>query len=498
MTFVSRSTRGVPVTSMPPQPAHLKRDEAAQQRDAEGFRDSISTVDKQGKRVWVYPKKSHGKFTSWRARFGYSLLALLFAGPFIKIGGEPLLMINLVERRFVFFGQSFWPQDFLIFVVGFLTFIVFVTLFTVAFGRLFCGWACPQTVFMDQVFRRIEYWIEGDWKQRQVLDKGPLSGEKIRKKTLKHVLFFGISFLIGNTFLAYIIGSDMLIRTITEPASEHMVGLTAMFVFSGVFYANFAFFREQACTTVCPYGRLQGVLLDRKSIVIAYDHVRGEPRGLMRKGEERSTVGKGDCIDCKACVHECPTGIDIRNGTQLECVNCTACIDACDHMMRSVDLPTGLIRFASEDEIADKKPFRFNARMQAYTAVLTALVGVLVTLIALRSDTDSTLLRAPGMLFQTQPDGRISNLYYLKVLNKSHKQLPIRFELIDPVGEVRMVGKPLDLETGALGQSELFVVLPASALDGMKTKVVIGVYTGDRLLEKVKTSFVGPMKPPGT
>ncbi len=481
---------------MAPQPAHAKRD--AQAADTEAFRDSISTVDKHGKRVWVYPKKSHGKFTTWRSRFGYALLALLFAGPFIKIGGEPLLMINLVERRFVFFGQSFWPQDFLIFVVGFITFIVFVTLFTVAFGRLFCGWACPQTVFMDQVFRRIEYTIEGDWKQRQALDKGPLTGDKIRKKTLKHALFFAISFLIGNTFLAYIIGSDMLIRTITEPASEHMVGLTAMFVFSGVFYANFAFFREQACTTVCPYGRLQGVLLDRKSIVIAYDHVRGEPRGLMRKGEERSTAGKGDCIDCKACVHECPTGIDIRNGTQLECVNCTACIDACDHMMRSVDLPTGLIRFASEDEIAEKKPFVFNTRMKAYTGVLTVLIGVLATLILLRSDTDSTLLRAQGMLFQQRPDGRISNLYYLKVLNKSHRQLPVRFALLEPAGELEFVGKDLDIDPGALAQSELFVVLPQEALLGMKTKVVIGVYSGEKLLEKVSTSFVGPMKRTGT
>ncbi|HRH38765.1 MAG TPA: FixG Ig-like domain-containing protein, partial [Flavobacteriales bacterium] len=272
----------------------------------------------------------------------------------------------------------------------------------------------------------------------------------------------------------------------------------AMLIFSGVFYANFAFFREQACTTVCPYGRLQGVLLDRKSIVIAYDHVRGEARGLFRKGEDRSAAGKGDCVDCKACVHECPTGIDIRNGTQLECVNCTACIDACDTMMRGVGLPTGLIRYASEEEIAEKKPFRFNARMKAYTGVLAALVAVLITLIALRSDTDSTVLRAPGMLFQTQPDGRISNLYYLKVLNKSHHHLPIRFELLDRQGELKMVGKPFELEPGTLGQSELFVILPKNELDGMKTKLVIGVYSGDKLLEKVSTSFVGPVKTIGT
>ncbi|HMC98422.1 MAG TPA: cytochrome c oxidase accessory protein CcoG [Flavobacteriales bacterium] len=469
------------------QPAHIKRDES--------FRDAISTVDKSGKRVWVYPKKPTGKFTRWRQWFGYSLLALLFVGPFLRIGGEPLLMINVVERRFVFFGQVFWPQDFLIFVVGFLTFIIFVALFTVAFGRLFCGWACPQTVFMEHVFRKIEYTIEGDWKQQQALNKGPITADKAWKKTLKHTLFFGISFLIGNTFLAYIIGSDELLHIIRDPGSEHTGGLVAMLVFSGVFYGNFAFFREQACTTVCPYGRLQGVLLDRKSIVIAYDHVRGEARGLFRKGEERSTAGKGDCIDCKACVHVCPTGIDIRNGTQLECVNCTACIDACDHIMRSVDLPVGLIRYASEAEIVDKKPFRFNGRMKAYTAVLTVLVAVLTTLIVMRTDTDTNVLRTPGMLFQRQADGRISNLYAIKTMNKTQRDLPIRLELMNVSGEIKLVGRALDLKAGELGQGELFIILPMDQLQGMKTKVIIGIYSGDRLLEKVSTSFVGPIKP---
>ena len=429
------------------QPAHVRRDADARNGGGvdESYRDAISTVDKQGKRIWIYPKKPHGKFTDWRKWFGYALLTLLFVGPFLRIGGEPVLMINILERRFVFFGQVFWPQDFLIFVIGFITFIIFVALFTVAFGRLFCGWACPQTVFMEQVFRRIEYAIEGDWKQQQALNKGPMSTEKMWKKTLKHVLFFTISFLISNTFLGYIIGSDELLRIIREPAAEHTGGLLAMVLFSGVFYGNFAFFREQACTTVCPYGRLQGVLLDRKSIVIAYDHARGEARGLFRKGEDRSASGKGDCIDCKACVHVCPTGIDIRNGTQLECVNCTACIDACDHMMRSVDLPTGLIRYASETEIADKKPFTFNLRMKAYSAVLLVLIGVLTTLIVLRTDTETTILRTPGILFQTRPDGRISNLYAIKTVNKTPHDLNLRYELLNVDGEIENIGRHVDL-----------------------------------------------------
>ena len=479
---------------MSPQPAHMARDARAEAERDESFRDSISTVDRRGKRIWIYPKKPFGKWTTRRQWFAYALLALLLTGPCLRIGGEPLLMINLLERRFVFFGQTFWPQDFLIFVMGFLAFIVFVALFTVAFGRLFCGWACPQTVFMEHVFRRIEYWIEGDWKHQQLLNKEPWSASKLGKKSLKHAAFFAISFILGNTFLAYLIGSEELLRIITEPPGQHLGGLTAMLAFSGAFYGNFAFFREQACTTVCPYGRLQGVLMDRKSVVIAYDHARGEKRATWRKGEDRTAAGKGDCIDCKACVHVCPTGIDIRNGTQLECVNCTACIDACDHIMGSVGLPKGLVRYASEDEISAKQPFTFNLRMKAYTGVLLVLVGALTALIATRSETRTTFLRTPGMLFQERPDGRISNLYALKVANKTPHELPLRFEVLNVEGgEVMLVGKPITLQPGELASGEAFLILPKEAVTTVKNRVVVGVFSGDELLEKVRTNFLGPI-----
>jgi cytochrome c oxidase accessory protein FixG len=459
----------------------------------ESFRDSIATVDKRGKRIWIYPKKVSGRYFNRRSLFGYALLILLLAGPFIRIGGEPLLMVNIPERRFVFFGQTFWPQDIHLFVLGFITFIVFVALFTVAFGRLFCGWACPQTVFMELVYRRIEYWIEGDRKEQQALNKAPWTWSKLGRKTLKHALFFAIAFVIGNVFLAYIVGSDELVRIITEPLAQHVGGFIALVGFSLVFYGVFAFMREQVCTTVCPYGRLQGVLLDRRSLVIAYDHVRGEPREKVRKGEDRAAVGKGDCIDCKACVHVCPTGIDIRNGTQLECVNCTACIDACDHIMDSVGMQRGLIRYASEAEIAEKKPWRFTTRMKAYSAVLTVLVGVIVVLLATRSDVESTVLRNPGTLFQRQDDGRISNLYQYRVVNKTSRDMPVHFELLDARGEIRLVGKELELGNAASVEGELFIVLDPGQMSGYTTEVTVGVFTGDRLLEKVRTSFIGPM-----
>lgn len=460
----------------------------------ESFRDSIATVDKRGKRVWIYPKKPAGKWFNKRALLGYALLVILFAGPFIRIAGEPLLQIDVLERRFVIFGQIFWPQDIHLFVLAFITGIIFIALFTVAFGRLFCGWVCPQTIFMELVYRRIEYWIEGDRKQQQALNKAPWSAQKLVKKTAKHLLFFVVAFLIGNTFLAYIIGSDRLMDIITSPPMEHLGGFLAMLGFSFLFYGVFAFLREQVCTTMCPYGRLQGVLLDRQSLVVAYDHVRGEERGKFRKGEDRESASKGDCIDCKACVHVCPTGIDIRNGTQLECVNCTACIDACNHMMESVDLPKGLIRFASEDEITEKKPWRFTTRMKAYSAVLTVLIGVIIALIVLRSDVEATVLRTPGMLFQEQEDGRISNLYNFKVVNKTSRAMPLRFELIGTPGEILLVGKEVHVEKAALSQGALFILLDHKELRGTKTKLTIGVYSGDRLIEEVSTSFVGPIR----
>jgi cytochrome c oxidase accessory protein FixG len=462
----------------------------------ESFRDSIATVDKQGKRVWVYPKKPGGKWFTKRALLGYTLLVVLFAGPFIRIGGEPLMLIDVLERRFVIFGQTFWPQDIHLFVLAAITLVIFIALFTVAFGRLFCGWVCPQTIFMELVYRRIEYWVEGDWKQQRALNNAPWSAEKVGKKTLKHLLFFGVAFLIGNTFLAYIVGSEQLIQIITSPPTEHLGGFLAMIGFSLVFYGVFAFLREQVCTTICPYGRLQGVLLDRQSLVVAYDHVRGEERGKFRKGEDRTVASKGDCIDCKACVHVCPTGIDIRNGTQLECVNCTACIDACNHMMESVDLPKGLIRFASEDGITAKKPWQFTIRMKAYTAVLTILISVILGLIIMRSDVEATVLRTPGMLFQEQPDGRISNLYNYKVVNKTSRSMPLRFELIGTPGEIKLVGKEIALDKAALAQGAMFIHLDHSALSGTKTKLTIGVYSGERLIEEVTTTFVGPITKP--
>ena len=268
------------------------------------YRDKISTVDSLGKRLWVCPKQPEGNFYNARTIVSIILLAILFTIPFLKVNGHPFLLLDFLGRKFYIFGIAFWPQDLHLFGIGLLTLVVFIVLFTSIFGRIFCGWMCPQTIFMEMVFRRIEYWIEGGSKEQNKLRSAPWNLNKIFKRVLKSVIFFAIAFIIGNTLLAYIIGKDEVFKIISEPASKHIGGFTAMMIFSFLFFADFMFFREQACILVCPYGRLQGVLLDPNSIVVHYDFSRGEPRGRGK----RSTDSKlGDCIDCHHCVDVCPT-----------------------------------------------------------------------------------------------------------------------------------------------------------------------------------------------
>jgi cytochrome c oxidase accessory protein FixG len=457
--------------------------------DTEAYRDTISTVDKEGKRVWVYPKKPKGKLFNYRKLVSYGLLALLFTGPFLKINGLPVLMLNLVERKFIIFGMIFWPQDFFILVLGFLAMVVFIILFTIVYGRVFCGWVCPQTIFLEMVFRRIEYWIEGDNNKQKALDRQEWNFDKIWKKTAKHSIFVAISFIIANTILAYIIGIEKLQQIVTDSPVNHLGGLASMAIFTGIFYWVFASFREQVCTIVCPYGRLQGVMLDKQSIVVAYDYERGEPRGKLHKNQERT---EGDCIDCNQCVQVCPTGIDIRNGTQLECINCTACMDACDSIMDLINKPHGLIRYASEEEIAEKKKFRFTTRMRAYTAILVVLMGVFVTLLVTRKNIDATVLRTPGMMYQKKDNGNISNLYNISLINKTNKAYPVTLKLLEPQGEIKMIRSDLVLPEQGITEGVFFAEIPKGELHKMNTEIKIGVFSGDQLITTKTTKFLGP------
>lgn len=481
------------------------------------FRDSVATISKDGHRNFINPKKPKGRLYNLRTRFSIFYLIVFFTLPFLKVNGEPLLMINVLERKFIIFGLIFWPQDFFIFGIAMLTFIVFVILFTVVFGRIFCGWACPQTIFMEMVFRKIEYWIDGDAAQQKQLKAMPMKGKKLAKRAFKFIVFFTIAFIIANFFLAYLISMDKLLGYIQTP-KEHVGTLVSLLVFTSVFFFVYWWFREQACIVVCPYGRLQGVLLDKNSIVVAYDHKRGEPRGKAGKKQkeekddctctdcksdgkckdlnkhfEAALPKQGDCIDCFACVRVCPTGIDIRNGTQLECVNCTACIDACDAIMTSINKPTGLVRYASEKSIQEGVQLKFTGRIKAYTVVLSLLLTLLVTLIVTRTDLDARLMRTSGMSYNSLPDGRIANLYNLKLANKTHKDIPFTLKLENMEGEITPVGTGKQIvKKEDYANLQFFIKLNRKDVKTWKTILKVGFYENGVKLKTIEANFIGP------
>lgn len=459
----------------------------------EEFRDTLATVDAEGKRVWIYPKKPSGYYHRWRIVVTVVLLTLFFVGPFIKLNGYPFMLINIFERKFILFGQVFWPQDFFLLALTLIALFIFVALFTVVFGRLWCGWACPQTLFMEMVFRKIEYWIEGDANAQRRLNKAEWTFSKGVKKISKQVIFVVISILIAHVTMAYLIGIDQVMEIVSQPPTEHLAGFLGLTAFTGIFYGVFARFREQACIAVCPYGRLQSVLLVKDSIVVAYDWLRGEPRSKIKKNvvEEK----RGDCIDCRLCVHVCPTGIDIRNGTQLECVNCTACIDACDDVMVKINKPKGLIRYSSFTAIKEGTQKLFTARVAGYTIVLTALVGLLGYLIFTRQDIGLTILKAPGTLYSKTDDGNITNVYNMEFVNKTFNDVPLEVRIESPAGAIlSKVGEAtLVVPKEGITKSLFIVKIPGTELTAMKTVIEVGVYQENKRVITRKANFIGPM-----
>ena len=464
---------------------------------SESYRDRIGTMDEKGKRAWVYPKKPQGRFYTYRTWLTYLLLTFLLISPFVHINGNQFMLFNVLAREFHIFGFPFWPQDFYLGVTAMIIGVLFITLFTSAFGRIFCGWICPQTIFMEMVFRKIEYWTEGDRGAQIRLDKQDWNAEKIRKKSFKWLLFALVSFVIANVFLAYLVGSKSLLQYLIEGPLEHFSTFIAVAIFTGVFFFIFAWFREQVCTIACPYGRLQSVLLDKKSVVVAYNHKRGERekgRSKFRKNENRQELGKGDCIDCSQCVQVCPTGIDIRNGTQLECINCTACIDACDAMMEKVDLPKGLIGYYSEEDIERERGFTLTPRMKGFAAIMLVLVGILSGMLFLRSDVEATILRLPGQLYETKAENIISNVYTFKLINKTTDAYEnVEFKLLSHKGRIESVThEGIKVPEKGLAEGTLFIEINKALLEGEKSEVEIGIYSGKKLIETTRTNFMGP------
>lgn len=452
------------------------------------FRDKISTVDVKGKRKWMYVFQPQGKLYNLRTAFSIFYLVLLFGLPFLSYHGNPLFLFDFSHSKFIFFGQVFLPQDFMLFGIGMLVFLLFIIVFTLIFGRVFCGWICPQTIFLEMVFRRIEYWIEGPAHKQKAADAKTWTTEMYLRKTVKHIVYLIFSLLIANIFLSYFIGLKEVVKIIKAPVSDHPGGFMLLLLFTFLFYAVFAFVREITCTVICPYGRLQGVLLDKNTIVVAYNYLRGEPRNKKRNAAEKP----GDCIDCGMCVNVCPTGIDIRNGTQLECVNCTACIDVCNMMMEKVGSDPGLIKYASENNIAEGTKLTFTYRIKMYVAALIVLTGLLVALLITRTKFDATVLRVPGQILQENTDGTISNLYKIKIVSKSGYTEPYHFELDNKNATVQFAGKKLDsLYPGKATEEEFFIKIPKEQITQRKQNFKLFIMSGDEIIQTKKVSFIG-------
>lgn len=457
------------------------------------YRDRVSTVTESGKRNWIYALKPKGNFYNYRSVLAYLYLIVFLIMPFIKINGNPLFMVNIPKAKIILFSKVFWPQDFFIFAIGMIAFIIFIVLFTVAYGRLFCGWVCPQTIFMEFVFRKIEWIIEGNPMQQKKLNQSDWTVEKIWKKLTKHLVFLVLSFILANIFFSYIIGMDELLVKIAQPISENPITLIGLFIFTLLFYSVYAYVREIVCTTVCPYGRLQGVMIDKDSMQVAYDYERGDPRGRYSKNRERT---EGDCVDCHLCIDVCPTGIDIRNGSQMECVGCTACIDACDGMMEKVNFAKGLIRYTSENQIINKTKFVFNTRLKAYTVLLTLLVIFLGILIYRQKSIDTYITRVKGQLYQEAPNERLSNLFDIKIINKSTEDIPVTIKLEDiPDGTIKVVGlDKLVIKKESLSEFTTVIEVPKSYIHKRSTDIRIGIYKNSERVQVVETTFYGPFK----
>ncbi|HCR75542.1 MAG TPA: cytochrome c oxidase accessory protein CcoG [Chryseobacterium sp.] len=462
----------------------------------ESFRNSVGTMDETGRRKWVYPRKPKGKFTNYRDYVTYLLLVIFFTLPFLKINHNPFLLFNVIDRKFFIFGQPFYLQDFFILALGAVTSVIFVMLFTVVFGRIFCGWLCPQTIFMEGVFRKIEYWIEGDRNKQMKLDRQEWNSEKIRKRLTKWFVYAVISVVITNFMFMYIVGYEEVFRIITEGPAENPLKFLAMICFTSAFYFVFSWLREQVCTLVCPYGRLQGVLIDKQTINVYYDFKRGENRSKWKKDEDRKAVGKGDCIDCNQCVVVCPTGIDIRNGQQLECVNCTACIDACDEIMVKVGLPKGLIRYATEAEIENQEKFKFTGRMKATTVILSLLIGFLGFLMYDRGSMEAKFIKPAGSTFFIK-NGKITNTFIYTLLNKSNEKKTLTIKVLNPKNaEINFFGnEKIILKGDQILKGNINISFPEKEIRFSKQNMTIGVFDEKgNLVDSFDTVFEGPFQ----
>lgn len=453
-------------------------------------KERVTTIGEGGRRFWLYPASFRGIWLKRRRIVAWGLILFFFILPWTEVNGHQTVLLDIPQRKFAFFGLVFWPQDMLIFWFFLVGTVILIFLITALWGRLWCGWACPQTVFLEHVFRRIEIWIEGDAPKRRALDNGPLTWTKFRKKATKYFLFLVVSSHFANTVLCYFVGTDEVLRMTFGPPAENWGWFVFMAFFNFMFFADFAWFREQFCLIACPYGRFQSALLDGDSMIVGYDYNRGEPRGVLRKNQART---EGDCIDCHRCVAVCPTGIDIRMGLQMECVNCTACMDACDEIMEKINKPKGLIRYTSEAAL-ESRPRRFmRFRTLAYTMIFVALWSTGGYMLVNRSETVVRVVRPPGASFTL--DGQqavISNLFTAKVSNKTERDMVLVPRVPDGY-EVTAALNPWNVPAQTTGQNQVFIRKDKADFDADGSEqLTLSFYEGDRLVSTNQITLMGP------
>ena len=394
----------------------------------------LSTLEEDGSRRWMYPRLSKGRFWERRRLTAYALIAIFALVPHIHIASRPILLLDLIHRHFIILGKTFLPTDTIFLALFMVGFILSIFGFTAIFGRVWCGWACPQTVYMEYLVRPIERLFTG----RSGVGGKPVKAIPGWRRGAMYATFFVICLHLANTFLAYFVPPAILHHWITSSPLNHPAGFAIVAVVTGLMLFDFCYFREQTCIIACPYGRFQSVLMDRQSLIISYDAKRGEPRGKVKP---QST--NGDCIDCDICVSVCPTGIDIREGLQIECVACAQCIDACDAVMDKINRARGLIRYGSQSALAGEESRIVRPRVIIYGLLVTAIISLLSVLLLSKSPADVTLLRNLGRPFVITASGDVENTMRLKLTNRSTELLHLTFS-ISGRGDVRIIpSKPL-------------------------------------------------------
>ena len=449
---------------------------------------SVTTINEDGSHFTLHPADVHGRFTTARRIFALFILAIYVALPWININGHPAVFLDVAERRFHLFGLTFLARDlwlgfFFISGLGFSLFFI-----TSLFGRLWCGWACPYTLFLEHVYRRIERWIDGDAAARRKLDRSPWDGSKIAKRVVKHAIYLLVSAIVAHIFLSYFVSIPKLYGYMQESPLKHF-GTFALVAFITVaLYFAFSWFREQFCIILCPYGRIQSALTDDDTTVIGYDEMRGEPRG------KKGSSGAGDCINCSRCVQVCPTGIDIRNGLQMECIGCAACVDACDTIMEKIDRPKGLVRYDSLNGLKGQSRRILRPRIIVYSLMLALGASMLGFALTKVHDVDMVATRMRGMPYFVDQDS-VRNQFQLRLLTKRNVPTTFSIDLKDAPDWLRMSGCEQPITVGAQGEQQVTLVLFTPREEYTTDKIEVTIRSrsepGGTVIER-KVDFLGP------